>query len=73
MSFVLTLTAIAMKHHRKTIFSGKEHRVVSLRWLQNKTTQNILDLVWGNKYFCRYDTSENENLSKAHTKQRSIE
>lgn len=73
MSFVPTLTAIAMKHHRKSIFSGKEHRVVSLCLLQNKTTQNILDLVWGNKYFCGYDTSENENLSKAHTKQRSLE
>lgn len=73
MSFVPTLTAIDMKHHRKSVFSGKEHRVVSLCWLQNKTTPNILDLVWVNKYFCRYDTSENENLSKALTKQRSLE
>lgn len=73
MSLALTLTRIAIKCHGRSIFFGKQRRLVSLHWLQNKTIQNILDLVWGNKYCSGYDKSDNEKLSKVDTKQRSLE
>lgn len=73
MSFALTLIGIAMKHHGRSILFGKQCRVVSLHWLQNKAIQNILDLVLGHEYCSGYDKSGNEKLSKVHTKQRSLE
>ena len=73
MSLALTLTGIAMKHHGRSIFFGKQCRVVALHWLQNKTIENILDLVLGHKHCSGYDKSGNEKLNKVHTKQRSLE
>lgn len=60
MSLALTLTGIAIKWNGRSIFFGKQRGVVSLHWLQNKTIQNILDLVLGNKYRSGYGKSDNE-------------
>lgn len=50
MSLAPTLTGIAMKHHGRSIFFGKQRGVVPLHWLQNRTIQNVLGLVLRHKY-----------------------
>lgn len=50
---------------------GKQHRVVSLHWLQNRIIQNVLNLVLG-RYFSGYNKSDSEKLREVHTKQMSL-
>lgn len=49
-SFALPSTGIAMEYHGKSIFSGSNTGLFHCAGCRARQ-KNILDLIWGNKYF----------------------